>query len=120
MALVEIENIRDWRGQSVLDPAGEYLSKVEDFYFDSETDEPLFASMKVGMLGRRLTFVPLEGAVFGRDYIKISHPKEKVKDAPTIEHDGELSAEQEAELHRYYALDYTPPSTQSGRRLARH
>ena len=46
--------------------------------------------------------------------------KEKVKEAPNIELRGEeLSQDDEMVLYHYYALNYTPPDTESGRRLAR-
>jgi hypothetical protein len=46
--------------------------------------------------------------------------KEAVKDAPNIDLEGEeLSQTDEASLYHHYQLNYTPPSSQSGRRLAR-
>ena len=44
--------------------------------------------------------------------------KEKVKEAPNIEPRGEeLSQDDERALYHYYALNYTPPATESGRGL---
>ncbi len=46
--------------------------------------------------------------------------KEKVKEAPNIEPRGEeLYQDDEKALYHYYELNYTPPATESGRRLAR-
>jgi hypothetical protein len=46
--------------------------------------------------------------------------KQQVKDAPNIEQHGEeLSQADESALYHHYELNYTPPNTQSGRRLAR-
>jgi hypothetical protein len=46
--------------------------------------------------------------------------KEKVKEAPNIEPRGEeLSQDDESALDHFYGLNYAPPETQSGRRLAR-
>jgi hypothetical protein len=43
-----------------------------------------------------------------------------VKDAPKLElHGEELSQGDESALYHYYELNYTPPDTESGRRLAR-
>jgi hypothetical protein len=45
--------------------------------------------------------------------------KEQIKSAPNIEQHGEeLSQADESALYLYYELNYTPPDTQSGRRLA--
>jgi hypothetical protein len=46
--------------------------------------------------------------------------KEQVKEAPNIAlQGGELSQPDESALYHHYQLNYTPPDTQSGRRLAR-
>ena len=46
--------------------------------------------------------------------------REQVKRAPNIELQGdELSRADESALYHHYELNYTPPDTESGRRLAR-
>jgi hypothetical protein len=46
--------------------------------------------------------------------------KDQVKAAPNIEqHGDELSQADESVLYHHYELNYTPPNTESGRRLAR-
>lgn len=115
----EVQNIADWRGATIVDADGEKVGKLEDVYVDTETDEPQFGSVKEGVIGRHLTFVPLVGATVGRDHIQILHSKKRVKDAPNIDADGELSAAEEADLYRHYEMPYTPATTESGRRLAR-
>jgi hypothetical protein len=58
--LFEAEDIRDWRGHDVVDPAGSKIGSLEAVYFDTATEQPTFATVKVGMVGRhRLVFVPL-------------------------------------------------------------
>ena len=48
-----------WRGQDVLDPQGDKLGKLEEIYYDTETDVPAFAAVKSGTLSKHLTIVPL-------------------------------------------------------------
>ena len=46
--------------------------------------------------------------------------KDQVEPAPNIQQHGrELSQADESALYHYYELNYTPPNTESGRRLAR-
>ena len=116
--MVELGNIRDWRGQDVVDPDGQKIGTLEDVYFDIDTTEPQFACVKTGLFGRRVTFVPLAGAVAGRDRLEVTIAKDRVKDAPHIEPDGELTEQEEADVYRFYGLDYAPTAT-GGRRLAR-
>jgi uncharacterized protein YrrD len=114
------ENIAEWRGTPLVDRDGDKIGKLEDVYVDVETDEPMFGSVKEGMLGRHLTFVPLTGLTIGPDQLQVAVSKEQVKAAPNIEHEGdELSSADESVLYHHYELNYRPPATTSGRRLAR-
>ena len=66
-----------------------------------------------------LTFVPTIDASLGQNYLQVSRVRDEVKNAPTIEKGGELSAEEEALLYRYYGVDYVPAASPRGRRLVR-
>ena len=104
----------------LLDRNGEKIGKLQDVYVDVETDEPQFATVKEGFIGRHLTFVPLGGIQIGPDDLQVSVTKEQVRSAPDIEmHGEELSQADESTLYHHFELNYTPPSTASGRRLAR-
>ena len=62
-------------------------------YGDTATDLPSFGTVRVGMPTRhRLVFVPLDHATVGPGYVKVSYDKKQVKDAPSIDTDGELPA----------------------------
>jgi hypothetical protein len=89
-------------------------------YVDVETDQPQFATVKEGFIGRHLTFVPLGGIKVAPKALQVGVSKEQVKRAPSIEQHGEeLSQADESALYHHYELNYTPPDTESGRRLAR-
>lgn len=114
------ENIAEWRGKTLVDRDGDKIGKLEDVYVDVETDEPVFGTVKEGLFGRHLTFVPMAGLTIGPDELQVAVSKEQVKDAPNIEREGdELSSADESVLYHHYELNYLPPTTPSGRRLAR-
>jgi hypothetical protein len=117
----EVElNVADWHGKTLIDRDGEKIGKLEDVYVDVETDEPQFATVKEGLIGRHLTFVPLGGIKVGPDELQVTVSQEQVKNAPNIELRGEeLSQPDESALYHHYELNYTPPDTPSGRRLGR-
>ena len=117
----EVElNVADWHGKTLIDRDGEKIGKLEDVYVDVETDEPQFATVKEGLIGRHLTFVPLGGIKVGPDELQVTVSKDQVKDAPNIELRGEeLSQADESALYHHYKLNYTPPDIPSGRRLGR-
>lgn len=102
------ENIRDWRNRDVVDNTGEKIGTLESIYFDTSTDEAAFASVRIGLLTKRLSFVPLVGAVVAPTYLKVQIDKKAVKDAPSIDLDGELTREEEPALFQHYGLTYAP------------
>ena len=113
-------NVAEWHGKMLLDRDGERIGTLQDVYVDVETDEPQFATVKEGFIGRHLTFVPLGGIKVGPDELQVAVTREQVKSAPNIEQHGEeLSQADESALYHHYELNYTPPDTESGRRLAR-
>jgi hypothetical protein len=113
-------NVAAWHGKMLIDCDGEKIGKLQDVYVDVETDEPQFGTVKEGLVGRHLTFVPLGGTKVGPDDLQVTVSRQQVKDAPNIEQHGEeLSQADESALYHHYELNYTPPNTQSGRRLAR-
>jgi hypothetical protein len=113
------ENLSEWRGKELIDSDGETIGKLLDVYVDTETEEAQFGTVKEGLIGKHLTFVPLTGATVAPDSLRVTATKAQVKDAPNIDTDGELSADQESDLYRHYGMAYQPPPTQSGRLLAR-
>jgi sporulation protein YlmC with PRC-barrel domain len=113
-------SVADWQGKVLLDVNGEKIGKLEDVYVDVETDVPQFATVKEGLIGRHLTFVPLGGITVGPDELRVAVTRDQVQDAPNIELKGEeLSQADESALYHHYELNYTPPNIESGRRLAR-
>lgn len=117
--MFEAESIRLWRGHDVVDSDGSKVGELEAIYVDTATDEPAFATIKVGLPGRhRLVFVPLTGATVGPGYVKVRYDKKLVKDAPSIQTDGELPAADEEPVFAHYGLSYRPGAG-GERRLAR-
>ena len=46
------QNIGEWQGKDLVDHEGEKIGKLEDVYVDVETDEPMFGTVKEGLIGR--------------------------------------------------------------------
>ncbi len=115
----EVTNIADWRGKELVDRDGDKIGKMQDVYVDTETDEPMFGSVKEGLVSKHLAFVPLQGATASPDGLQVTVSKEQVRDSPEVAPGGELDQHREGELYHHYSLNYTPPDSESGRRLAR-
>ena len=113
-------SVAEWHGRMLVDRDGEKIGKLQDVYVDVETDEPQFATVKEGFIGRHLTFVPLGGIKIAPDTLTAAVLKAQVESAPNIaQHGEELSQADESSLYHHFELNYTPPNTESGRRLAR-
>ena len=113
--------IAEWRGKMLIDREGAKIGKLQDVYVDVETDEPVFGTVKEGLFNRRhLSFVPLRGSQVGPDELHVTVTKARVRSAPNLEMTGEeLSQANESTLYHHFEQNYTPPDTESGRRLAR-
>jgi hypothetical protein len=117
--MFEAEDIRDWRQHDVVDEGGSKIGSLEAIYFDTATQQPTFASVKIGVVGRhRLVFVPLAGATVTPRHVRVRASKQLVKTAPSISTDGELAAAEEPALFEHYGLMYQPGAT-GERRLGR-
>lgn len=117
--MIRPEDISEWRGKDLLDRDGDKIGKLEDVYVDTETDVPMFGTVKEGTFKKHLTFVPFGDASATPDGLKVAVSKEQVKDAPDIDTDGELDPSTEAALYQHYGLGYAQAQTPSGRRLGR-
>ncbi|GGO87912.1 PRC-barrel domain-containing protein [Wenjunlia tyrosinilytica] len=117
--MFEAQDIRQWRGYAVVGSDGGKIGDLEAIYVDTGTDQPSFATVKTGMLTRqRLVFVPLHGATVSPGHLTVPFDKKQVKDAPSIDVDGELLAQDEAGVFEHYGLTYRAGAG-GERRLAR-
>ncbi len=115
------QDLSEWRGRLLNDANGERIGRLEDVYFDIDTDEAQFGTVKEGLFGRHLTFVPLVGATVGPDNLQVATTVAEVKSAPNIALGGEqLTTDDESVLYHHYKLNYTPSDRESKRRLVRH
>lgn len=93
-------------GGAVIDAAGEKVGKVGQIYLDDQSGQPEWVTANTGLFGTSETFVPLRGAtVRGDDEVQVAFDKSVIKDAPRVDADGHLDADDEAELYRYYGIE---------------
>jgi hypothetical protein len=118
-AVFEADDIRNWRGHDVVDAEGRKVGELEAIYVDTTTDQPSFGTVKVGLPTRhRLVFVPLDRAKVGPGYLAVAYDRKLIKDAPSIDTDGELPSADEEAVFTHYGLSYQP-GAQGERQLAR-
>jgi uncharacterized protein (TIGR02271 family) len=108
------DTVRDWRGRTMTDPAGAKIGTIADIYLDNETGQPEWATVTTGLLGTKQSFVPLAQAESVGNSVQVPYDKDRVKNAPAIPSEGQLSQDEEATLYRYYGLEYTEARSDSG------
>jgi uncharacterized protein (TIGR02271 family) len=104
--MIGTNDISRVQSATAYDNSGSKVGKVDQIYLDDQTGEPNWLTVNTGMFGTSTSFVPLEGASFDGDNLRLAYDKDRIKDAPRIEVDQHLEREQEDELYRYYGLSY--------------
>ncbi|MEE6273448.1 PRC and DUF2382 domain-containing protein [Georgenia sp. MJ206] len=102
-------------GGTVVGNDGSKIGKVEQVYLDDQTGNPEWVTVKTGLFGSAETFIPLSQGNVSGDEIRVPFTKDTVKDAPRVsDAEGHLSPEEEAELYRYYGMDYSGAASDTG------
>jgi hypothetical protein len=116
--MITVGSITDWVGLPVLDRDGSKIGSMEAVYFDTSTEEPVFITVKVGLISSSLVFVPLADAVVSPKDVRVAVDKKLAKDAPSIETDGQLESAMEPAVFDHYGLAYSQGAS-GERRLGR-
>jgi uncharacterized protein (TIGR02271 family) len=114
MATLDKDRILQLRGEDLHGADGEKLGSIEEIYLDAETDRPEWALVTTGLFGSKSTFVPLRDATEAGGTLTVPFDKATVKDAPKIDPDGQLSQREEADLYRYYGMNYSEGTGSGG------
>ncbi len=94
-------------GADLVDASEEKVGRVGQVFLDDHTGEPQWVAVRTGLFGSRESFVPLHGAQTTGGAVRVPYTKNQIKGAPTVEADGgHLDEGDEAELYRYYGLEY--------------
>jgi hypothetical protein len=108
MSGFDFDDVPNWRGRDVIDQNGHAVGVITDLYVDDVTGRPEWAVVKTGLFSHRVTFVPLLQAVLHGLRVQVPFNQGHLHDAPNIDPDGQLSADEEARLYQHYGLDYGP------------
>jgi uncharacterized protein (TIGR02271 family) len=108
------QDILTWRDQDLHGSDGEKIGRIEEIYLDAETREPEWALVTTGLFGTKQSFVPLREASKSGDGVTVPYDKSTVKDAPTMDPDGQLSQDEEAALYQHYGMEYGESQSGSG------
>jgi uncharacterized protein (TIGR02271 family) len=106
--MTEVTDAYEWRGREVVDAEGGKIGSLEEVYLDTESGRPEWATVHTGLFGMKQSFIPLAEAEPTRGKVVVPYSKDQVKDAPSIDPDRELNAEEEEALYEHYDVAYSP------------
>jgi hypothetical protein len=108
MGEVDIDTALAWRGRTVVDRSDEKIGTLTDIYLDAD-ERPHWGAVRTGLFGTRETLVPLDDARQDGDLLRVPFEHDRVKDAPNLEPDAQLSNDEEEELYRHYGVGSRSP-----------
>ena len=100
--MITRDAVRTVYGTDVYSSDGDKIGSAGQVYLDNDTGSPAWVAVRTGLFGKKESFVPLQDATLENDRLEVPFSKDKVKNAPRIDQDGELSPDDEDELYRYY------------------
>lgn len=107
-------DVMEWRGCEVIDRDGDKVGKLDEIYLDRETGQPEWAIVNTGLFGRKSSFVPIKKAMREGDMIRVAYQSDQIKDAPSVDPDGEVSQDEERQIYEHYGLEYSQARSGSG------
>jgi hypothetical protein len=108
-----VEEARSWRGLTLF-ATGEPVGRIDAIYLDRSTRKPEWVLVHTGLFGNSRTFVPLADATRVGDTVRVPHDPGRVREAPRLAPDVELSESDEAQLYAHYGIDYSTAVSPSG------
>ncbi len=96
-----------WQGRELIGSDGEKIGSIKEIYEDIATGKPEWALVSSGLFGTRSHFVPIAAAEPAGEQVRVNATKDQVKDAPSIEDEGQLSETEEQRLFEHYGVPYT-------------
>src|SRR5919206_636183 len=102
--MISRDSVQTLIGGTAYSSDGDKIGSVGQVYLDNDTGEPAWVTVKTGLLGSSESFVPLDQAELTDGGVRVPYDKDRVKGAPNIETDRELSEEEEDQLYAYYGL----------------
>src|SRR5919206_2600298 len=102
--MISRDSVQTLIGGTAYGSDGEKIGSIGTVYLDNSSGEPAWVTVKTGLFGSNESFVPLDQAEQTNDGIRVPYDKDRVKNAPNIETDRELSEQEEDQLYAYYGL----------------
>ena len=109
---IRSESISEYIGRTLSDDTGNPVGVIGALFLDDVTGQPAWLTVNTGDAGSAESLVPVAGASATDAGLAVPVSAETIRNAPRIDLDqGPLSTAEEADLYRYYGIQYTDPSS---------
>src|SRR3954453_8175999 len=102
--MISRDSVQTLIGGTAYTTDGDKIGSIGQVYLDNASGEPAGGPVKRGLFGSNESFVPLDQAELTDGGVRVPYDKDRVKGAPNIETDRELSEQEEDQLYAYYGL----------------
>ena len=109
MEMPQVTEAYEWRGRNVVTSDGDKIGTLEEIYLDTESGQPEWATVRTGLFGAQHTFVPLVDVDHRKGEVVVPYSKDRVKGAPSVDPDGQLSHDEEDRLYVHYGVGRRGP-----------
>ncbi|MWV47982.1 DUF2382 domain-containing protein [Rathayibacter sp. VKM Ac-2803] len=88
------------------------IGTVGQVYVADDSQTPTWVTIRTGLFGSSESFAPLQDATYEGGVLRVPYEKSFVKDAPRVDDDGALNADEEQTLYSYYGRgdSYSAPT----------
>ena len=100
-------NIGDITRATAYDVDGEKLGSVKEVYINDSTGQPDFVEIGHGLFGMSSSLVPLRGHRLDGENLKLAFSKDRIQDAPNIDHYAHLTDADQDTIYRHFGLEST-------------
>jgi uncharacterized protein (TIGR02271 family) len=97
------QDVQQFIGRTAVDTEGSKVGKIDQVYLDERTRTPVWVTVTTGMFGTRQSFAPIYGSQLSGNQIRLAVSKDLIKDAPSIDDDGQIGPGEQDALYRHYA-----------------
>jgi uncharacterized protein (TIGR02271 family) len=102
--MITQNDVHQLMGADVYSSTGSKIGTAGQVYLDDQSGAPEWVSVRTGLFGMKESFLPLSEANLSGGRIEVPFDKDRVKGAPQIDADGDLSPAEEDALYTYYGL----------------
>ena len=109
--MVDLAQADTFSGRTLLGSDGEKIGRIDTLYVDENGQDAKFVTVNTGLFGTKTSFVPVAEARLQGEDVVVPYSKDQVKQAPNVEVDEDLTAEEEERLYSHYGMSRMARST---------